>query len=58
MELLIMDLTGPMSVLTWDGYLYALVVVEVSCYYVVSYLLKKKKEAGIVIQDIMAMMEC
>jgi len=30
-ELIVMDLTGPMSVPTWDGFLYALVVVEVSC---------------------------
>ena len=28
-----MDLTGLMSVLTWDGYLYTLVIVEVSCHY-------------------------
>ena len=31
MELLVMDLTGPMSVPTWDGFFYALVVIEVSC---------------------------
>ena len=47
MELLIMDLTGLMSVPTWDGYLYILVVVEVSCYYAVNCLLKEKEEAGI-----------
>ena len=52
-----MDLTGSMSVPTWDGYLYALVIVEVSCYYVVSCLLKEKKEVSITIQNIMAMME-
>jgi len=57
MKLLIMDLTGPMSVSTWDGYLYTLVVMEISCYYTVSHLLKKKEKASIVIQDIMAMME-
>ena len=32
-----MDLTGPMSVSTQNGYLYILVVVEVSCYYIISY---------------------
>jgi len=48
-ELLIMDLTRPMSVPTWDGYLYALVVMKVSCCYVVSHLLKEKEEAGIAI---------
>ncbi|KXN93160.1 hypothetical protein AN958_00084, partial [Leucoagaricus sp. SymC.cos] len=31
MELVVIDLTGPMNVSTWDGYVYALVVVEVSC---------------------------
>jgi len=48
MELLVMDLTRPMSVPTQDGYLYVLVV-EVSCHHVVSHLLKEKKEAGIAI---------
>ena len=43
MELLIIDLTGPMSALTWNGYLYALVIIKVSYHYVVSYLLKNKK---------------
>jgi len=57
MELLIMDLTRPMSVSTWDRYLYALVVVEVSCHYAVSHLLKKKEEICIAIQDIIAMIE-
>jgi len=31
MKLVVMDLTGPISVPTWDGYVYALVIVEVSC---------------------------
>jgi len=39
MELLVMDLTGPMMVLTWDSYQYALVVIEVSCRYAVGRLL-------------------
>jgi len=30
MELVVMDLTGPMSILTWDSNLYALVTVEMS----------------------------
>ena len=45
MELVVMDLTGPISVPTWDGYVYALVIVEVSCRYSVGCLLKSKKEA-------------
>jgi len=55
MNLLVMDLTGPISVPTWNGYLYALVVVEVSCYYTVSCLLKEKEEASITIQNIIVM---
>jgi len=31
MELVIIDLTGPILVPIWDGYVYALVIVEVSC---------------------------
>ena len=58
MELLVIDLTRLMSVSTWDGYLYALVIMEVSCCYVVSHLLKEKEEASIAIRDIIAMMEC
>ena len=52
-----MDLTGPMFVLTWDGFLYALVIVEVSCYYPVERLLHTKKDTGIVIHDILAIFE-
>ena len=38
-ELLVMDLTDLMMVPTWDGYQYALVVIEVSCRYAVGRLL-------------------
>jgi len=38
-----------MSIPTWDGYLCALVVVEVSYSYAVSCLLKKKEKADIAI---------
>ena len=31
MDLIALDLTGPMSVPTWGGASYALVIVEVSC---------------------------
>jgi hypothetical protein len=58
MELLVMDLTGPMTVPTWDGHLYALVVVEASCRYPVGQLLKEKEEVGTTVQDIVAMLEC
>jgi len=57
MELLVMDLTGPMTVPTWDGYQYVLVVIEVSCHYAVSRLLREKDEADVAVQDIVAMLE-
>ena len=50
MELLIMNLTR-------HRYLYILVIVEVSCHYAVSHLLKEKEETGIAILDIIAMIE-
>lgn len=52
-----MDLTGPMSILTWDSNLYALVAVEVSCCYPVGCLLKHKEEVGAVVRGIVAMLE-
>ncbi|KXN80880.1 hypothetical protein AN958_06964 [Leucoagaricus sp. SymC.cos] len=33
MDLVIMDLTGPLNIPTWDGNIYALVLVEASCQY-------------------------
>ena len=57
MELLVIDLTGPMSVPTWDGFLYALVVVEVSCRYAVGRLLHDKDETGPTVCNIVAMLE-
>jgi len=57
MELLVMNLTEPMSVPTWDGFLYALVVVEVSCRYAVGHLLHDKDKTGPIVRNIMAMLE-
>jgi len=57
MELLVMDLTGPIMVPTWDSYQYALVVIEVSCCYAVGWLLREKDEAGVAVWDIVAMLE-
>jgi len=57
MELLVMDLTGPMSVPTWDRFLYALVVVEVSCCYAVGCLLCDKDETRPTVCNIVAMLE-
>ena len=46
MELVVVDLTGPMSVETWTGMAYALVAVEASRRFGVGELLKSKDEAG------------
>ena len=46
-----------MSVPTWDGFLYALVVVEISCRYAVGRLLHDKDETGPTIRNIVAMLE-
>jgi len=57
MELVVINLTGPMSVPTWNGFLYALVVVEVSCRYPVGRLLHTKEDTGVTVCDILAMLE-
>jgi len=56
-ELVIMDLTGPMSVPTWDGFLYALVIIEVSCCYPVRRLLCNKDKTSTTVHDILAVLE-
>jgi len=45
-ELVVIDLTGPMSVPIWDEYTYALVIVKVSCRYPIAWLLKSKEEVS------------
>jgi len=57
MELVVMDITSPMSVPTWDGFLYALVIVEVSCRYPVGRLLCTKEDVGVTVRDVLAMLE-
>jgi len=56
-KLVIMDITGPMLVPTWDGFLYALVIVEVSCRYPVGRLLRTKEDVGVTICNVLAMLE-
>jgi len=56
-ELVVVNLTGPISVPTWDGYVYALVIVEVSCRYPIGRLLKSKEEARGAVRDVIAMLE-
>jgi len=58
MELVVMDLIGPILVPTWDGYVYALIIVKVSCRYFVGRLLKSKEKAGDVVRDVIAILEC
>ena len=52
-----MNITGPILVPTWYGFLYALVVVEVSCRYPVEKLLCTKKDTSIAVYDILAMLK-
>ena len=56
-ELIVIDLIGPMSVSTWDGYNYALVAVEASKRYPKARLLKRKEETGDNTRDIIAQFE-
>ena len=56
-ELVVIDLTGPMSVPTWDEFLYALVIVEVSCRYPVERLLCTKEDTSIAVCDILAILK-
>ena len=46
MDLLVVDLTGPMSVETWSGMSYALVAIEASCRFGVGEPLKTKDETA------------
>ena len=48
MDLIVIDLTGPMSMLTWLGMSYALMVVEASCCFPIGQLLKAKSKAAAV----------
>ena len=57
MELIVIDLTGPMSVETWTGMLYALVAVKASCRFGVGELLKSKDEAAEALKWIITMLE-
>src|SRR6202021_973023 len=57
MELVVVDLTGPMSVPTWSGMLYGLVVVEPSCRYAIGELLTTKDEADDNLARIITRME-
>ena len=55
MDLVVIDLTGPMSVPTWLGMSYALMVVEASCHFPIGRLLKAKSEAAAAVKEIVTM---
>ena len=57
MELIVMDLTGPMLVPIWDSFLYTLVIIEVSCHYLVRRLLCNKDKTGTAVHDILAVLK-
>jgi hypothetical protein len=57
MEMVVMDLTGPFNPPTWDGFCYALVVIEASCCYPMGRLLKGKDEVGSTVRDLIAILE-
>jgi hypothetical protein len=56
-EVIVMDLSGPMSVETWTGMHYAFIAVEVSCRKGFGHLLKKKKEAPKHVKDTVALVK-
>jgi len=57
MKLVVIDLIGSILVPTWNDYVYALVVVKVSCQYPVRCLLKSKEKAGDTVRDVIAILE-
>ena len=57
MELIVVDLTGPMNLPTWGGLEFVLVVVEVSKQFGVGRLLTTKKEAAQALKEIVVMLE-
>jgi len=52
-----MDITGLISVETWTGHAYAMVVIEASCCFGVGRLLVKKEEVASTLKDVVTMLE-
>ena len=48
-KLVVIDLIGPISVTTWNSNFYILVIIKVSYYYLVRWLLKNKDKIGVVV---------
>jgi len=57
MKSIIIDLIDPISVPIWDSYIYALIVIEVSCQYFVEHFLKSKKETKNIVRDVITILE-
>src|SRR3954453_11403109 len=57
MDLVAVDLAGPMTHETWTGKRYVLVAVEASTRYGVGRLLERKEEAPDVLREVIAMLE-
>jgi len=57
MKPVVMDSTSPMPVLTWDSFLYALVIIEVSYCYLVKRLLHNKNETSTTVHNILVVLE-
>jgi len=55
MDLVVVDLTGPISMLTWSGMSYALMVVEMSCCFPIGRLLMAKSKAAAAVKEIVTM---
>jgi hypothetical protein len=57
MDLVVVDLTGPMSAKTWSGMSYALVIIEVCYHFPVGRLLRTKDEAAENLKEVIATLE-
>jgi transposase InsO family protein len=57
LELVVMDLFGPIKTPTWNGYQYALVVVDVGTRFPVGRLLKSKSDVGKEVRDVLMILE-
>ena len=57
MDLIAVDLSGPMSVSTWTGMRYAFVAIDVGTRYSIRCLLESKDEAATILKEVIAIME-
>ena len=57
MDLLVTNVTRPMTVETWSGMLYTLITIEASMHYIEGVLLKTKAEVAKSLKGIIARLE-